>query len=84
MRIAVASGKGGTGKTTIATSLALAVEGRLVLFLDCDVEAPNAHLTLKPNFVLHQPVHRLVPRGTRYGALVVGIALRCVAITPSL
>ncbi|PWH16841.1 MAG: (4Fe-4S)-binding protein [Ardenticatenia bacterium] len=62
MRIAVASGKGGTGKTTIATSLALAVEGRLVLFLDCDVEAPNAHLTLKPNFVLHQPVHRLVPR----------------------
>lgn len=62
MRIVVASGKGGTGKTTIATSLALAVDGRPVLFLDCDVEAPNAHLTLKPNLVLRQPVHRLIPR----------------------
>ncbi|MCK5429861.1 MAG: P-loop NTPase, partial [Anaerolineales bacterium] len=46
MIIAVASGKGGTGKTTIATSLALAVSGRSVGFLDCDVEAPNAHLFL--------------------------------------
>lgn len=61
MRITVASGKGGTGKTTIATSLALAVDDKPVLFLDCDVEAPNAHLTLKPNIVLRQPVHRLVP-----------------------
>ncbi len=62
MRIAVASGKGGTGKTTVATSLALAVADRSVLFLDCDVEAPNAHLILKPDLVLRQPVHRLVPR----------------------
>ena len=47
--IAVASGKGGTGKTTVATSLALALAvDTLVLFLDCDVEAPNAHLLLKP------------------------------------
>jgi MinD superfamily P-loop ATPase len=49
MRIAVASGKGGTGKTTIATSLALSLSStQPVLFLDCDVEAPNAHLYLQP------------------------------------
>jgi len=47
MIISVASGKGGTGKTTVATSLALSWgEG---LFLDCDVEEPNAHIFLKPH-----------------------------------
>ena len=45
MRIAVASGKGGTGKTTIATSLALAAD-TAVMLLDCDVEEPNARLFL--------------------------------------
>lgn len=47
MVISVASGKGGTGKTTIATSLALSIEGS-VQFLDCDAEEPNAHIFLKP------------------------------------
>ncbi|MBW2183205.1 MAG: ATP-binding protein [Deltaproteobacteria bacterium] len=46
MIISVASGKGGTGKTTIATSLALSVGE--VQFLDCDVEEPNGHIFLKP------------------------------------
>jgi MinD superfamily P-loop ATPase len=53
MRIAVASGKGGTGKTTVATSLAISLEtgsSNGPLFLDCDVEAPNAHLFLQPLF----------------------------------
>jgi len=46
MIISVASGKGGTGKTTIATNLALSLNG--VQFIDCDVEEPNAHIFLKP------------------------------------
>ncbi len=50
MKIAVASGKGGTGKTTIAVNMALAVKQNNVELLDCDVEEPNAHLFLKPVF----------------------------------
>jgi len=50
MRIAISSGKGGTGKTFVATNLAaLAAErGGAVTYVDCDVEAPNGHLFLKP------------------------------------
>jgi MinD superfamily P-loop ATPase len=47
MIISVASGKGGTGKTTVAVNLALVLSN--VQFLDCDVEEPNAHLFLKPD-----------------------------------
>ena len=47
MIISIASGKGGTGKTTVATNMALAL-GQGVELLDCDVEEPNAHLFLKP------------------------------------
>lgn len=50
MRIAVASGKGGTGKTTVAVNLSLSIaEKARVLVLDCDVEEPNAHLFLEPD-----------------------------------
>ncbi|MDP8262511.1 MAG: ATP-binding protein [Candidatus Ancaeobacter aquaticus] len=48
MIISVASGKGGTGKTTVATNLALSLVGDVQL-LDCDVEEPNAHIFLKPD-----------------------------------
>ena len=49
MIISIASGKGGTGKTTVATNLALSLESK-VQFLDCDVEEPNAHLFIRPTF----------------------------------
>jgi MinD superfamily P-loop ATPase len=50
VRIAVASGKGGTGKTLVSTSLAWhwSREGRRVTYLDADVEEPNGHLLLHP------------------------------------
>ncbi|MDD2708370.1 MAG: ATP-binding protein [Verrucomicrobiae bacterium] len=46
MICAIASGKGGTGKTTVAVNLALSINGPVQL-LDCDVEEPNCHLFLK-------------------------------------
>jgi MinD superfamily P-loop ATPase len=70
MRVAVASGKGGTGKTTVAVSLALALEERghgggknvpRTMFLDCDVEAPDAHLFLQPEIRTRKPVVVPVP-----------------------
>ncbi len=60
MIIAVASGKGGTGKTTIAVGLALSLEN--VEFLDCDVEEPNAHIFLKPEITHTQWVNLPVPK----------------------
>jgi MinD superfamily P-loop ATPase len=45
--ISVASGKGGTGKTTVAVNLALSLKN--VQFLDCDVEESSAHIFLKPH-----------------------------------
>ena len=47
MIISIASGKGGTGKTTVATNLAVSIESD-VQVLDCDVEEPNAHLFIQP------------------------------------
>lgn len=63
MIISVASGKGGTGKTTVATNLALVLaRERKVQFLDCDVEEPNAHLFLNPELKSSEPVHIPVPK----------------------
>jgi MinD superfamily P-loop ATPase len=49
MIISIASGKGGTGKTTVAVNLALSLLNKEVQYMDCDVEEPNAHLFLKPS-----------------------------------
>lgn len=64
MRIAVASGKGGTGKTTVATNLArVAVDqGLRVQLLDCDVEEPNCSLFLPFRVERTAPVELNVPR----------------------
>jgi len=63
MLISIASGKGGTGKTLVATSLALALkDNRKVKLLDGDVEEPNDHLFLKPDISGSQPVFIPVPK----------------------
>ena len=61
MTIAIASGKGGTGKTTVATSL-LAVARPGATYVDCDVEAPNGHLFLRPRIRARHPCPVTVPR----------------------
>lgn len=60
MTVAIASGKGGTGKTTVAVSLALSQTVPL-LFLDGDVEEPNAALFLRPRILGSRPVEVRVP-----------------------
>jgi MinD superfamily P-loop ATPase len=52
MIISIASGKGGTGKTTVAVNLALSLPQGTVQLIDCDVEEPNSHLFLSPS--IHQ------------------------------
>jgi len=60
MIISVASGKGGTGKTTVATNLAVSM-GTGVQLLDCDVEEPNAHLFVSPVIEQSETVFTAVP-----------------------
>ncbi len=63
IRIAIASGKGGTGKTTLASNLALALakQGQAVTYVDCDVEEPNGHIFLRPVIEQQSPVNIPVP-----------------------
>jgi len=63
VKIAVASGKGGTGKSTISINLAriLSKNGKNVVLLDCDVEEPNCHIFLKPQITSIIEQHLDVP-----------------------
>ncbi len=88
MQISVAAGKGGTGKTLVATSLALALNdvypGRIQL-IDCDVEEPNAHLLLQPELGNEEPVFVLVPEVdlelcTRCGACAEACQFSAIAV----
>lgn len=60
MKIAIASGKGGTGKTTLSVALALSAR-QPVQYLDCDVEAPNGALFIKPKKTVREDVNVMVP-----------------------
>lgn len=61
MKLAIASGKGGTGKTTLSCALAFSVLDPVRL-LDCDVEEPNSHFFIRPDILRKEPVHSLVPK----------------------
>jgi MinD superfamily P-loop ATPase len=61
MIVAIASGKGGTGKTTVSVNLARTL-GTKVQLLDCDVEEPNAHLFLKGKKVKEEIVNIPIPQ----------------------
>jgi MinD superfamily P-loop ATPase len=62
MIISVASGKGGTGKTLVATSLAISLSAnQKVQLLDCDVEEPNANILLRVAIKHRQPVYIPTP-----------------------
>jgi MinD superfamily P-loop ATPase len=65
MIISIASGKGGTGKTTISTSLALSIANSAmnsVQLLDCDAEEPNAHIFIQPDILEKYPVTVSIPQ----------------------
>lgn len=59
MTISVASGKGGTGKTTVAANLAYSLHR--VTLVDCDVEEPNAHIFIKPEIINELTVFAMTP-----------------------
>lgn len=86
MILSIASGKGGTGKTTVATNLALTLSGSArVQLVDADVEEPNAHIFLKPAFMETEQVTVPVPeidedRCTRCGKCAKVCAFNAIAV----
>jgi MinD superfamily P-loop ATPase len=90
LRIAIASGKGGTGKTTIATNLAvtMAESGAAVTYVDCDVEEPNGHIFLRPTISSTREVTTPVPevedsRCTYCGACGKACLFSAIVVLPS-
>ncbi|MDY6915812.1 MAG: ATP-binding protein [Candidatus Cloacimonadota bacterium] len=74
MKIAIASGKGGTGKTTLATNLAaLIAEQQPVTLIDLDVEEPNSGLFFQGKLMEEIPVHKMVPNWEKKKCTFCGI-----------
>lgn len=88
MIISIASGKGGTGKTLVATSLACSL-GEKVQLLDCDVEEPNDHVFLKPVITYRESVCVPVPsvdegKCTHCGRCSEVCAYNAIAVLPKM
>ncbi|HHX49824.1 MAG TPA: P-loop NTPase [Clostridia bacterium] len=80
MILAVASGKGGTGKTTIAVNLAWSLQAEMpVQLLDCDVEEPNVSLFLKPSIRSQEKVFLSIPEIDREKCDHCGVCARFCA-----
>ena len=60
MRIAVLSGKGGTGKTLVSVNLAAIAKAST--YIDCDVEEPNGHLFFKPEEIQEEEISVKIPK----------------------
>ncbi|KPU43482.1 electron transport complex subunit RsxB [Oxobacter pfennigii] len=60
MRIAVLSGKGGTGKTLVSVNLA--ATAKMSIYIDCDVEEPNGYLFFKPEDVQEEAISVKIPK----------------------
>jgi MinD superfamily P-loop ATPase len=80
MILSIASGKGGTGKTLITTSLAVSLSQREpVQVLDCDVEEPNARIFLKPEINVNETVNVAVPELAKEKCDYCGLCARVCA-----
>lgn len=76
MIISVASGKGGTGKTTVATNMAFSIDSKVKL-LDCDVEEPNSHLFIRPEIDRVETVYTSIPQVDENGC---SLCKKCMEI----
>ncbi len=77
LKIAILSGKGGTGKTTVSTNLAKVLSKNMkVLLLDADVEEPNDHLFYNVTFEEEKSVDILIPKVNKETCILCGLCAR--------